>query len=200
MNIEREQLIELCNKFLNNEISKSDLNSYSFETFMSDEIDWDDYDNIISETLFDWHNEDINFPINEVNMKLWKKRLETNVDELLEHNYWNIHIEKQKAICEKYKSKWKPISRNLKIGISENLNLEKLNGLRLKTEKGKICWYVWSGEYSEDENFFKPICAEHFLQRKPKIIQYLGLDDGFRFLITENGYEDIWYDKNLLET
>ena len=75
MNIERKQLIELCDKFLKNEISKSDLNSYAFETFMSDEIDWDDDDVIISETLFDWHNEDINFAINEVNMKLWKKRL-----------------------------------------------------------------------------------------------------------------------------
>ncbi len=200
MNIERKQLIELCDKFLKNEISKSDLNSYAFETFMSDEIDWDDNDAIISETLFDWHNEDINFPINEVNMKLWKKRLQTNVDELEEHNNWNIHIEKQKKICAKYKSKWKPISRNLKIGISEKLNLEKLNGLRLTTEKGKVCWYIWSGEYSADENFFKPICAEHFLQRKPKIIQYLGLDDGFRFLITESGYEDVWFDENLLET
>ena len=199
MNIERKELIELCDKFLKNEISKFDLNSYAFETFTSDEIDWDDNDVIISETLFDWHNEDINFPINEVNMKLWKKRLETNVDELVEHNNWNIHIKKQKAICEKYKSKWKPISRNLKIGISENLNLEKLNGLRLTTEKGKVCWYIWSGEYSEDENFFKPICAEHFLQRKPKIIQYLGLDEGFRFLITESGYEDVWFDENLLK-
>jgi hypothetical protein len=200
MNIERKQLIELCDKFLKKEISKSELELYAFNAIMSDEIDWEDNDNVISETLFEWDNEIINFPINEVNMKLWKKRLETNVDELVEHNYWNIHIEKQKAICEKYKSKWKPISRNLQIGVSENLNHEKLNGLRLKSEKGKVCWYIWSGEYSKDENFFKTICSEHFLQRKPKIIQYLGLDDGFRFLITDSGYEDVWFDENLLET
>ena len=77
---------------------------------------------------------------------------------------------------------------------------EKLNGLRHKTEKGKICWYIWSGEYSENDDFFKPICAEHLLKRNPKIIKYLGLDDGFRFLITESGYEDVWFDKKLLET
>ena len=200
MNLERSVLIELCDKFLKYEILKEDLDFYAFETFMSDEVDWDEDDQVISQTLFEWHNEDINFPINEVNMKLWKKRLETNIDELLEHNIWNIHIEKQKEICEKYKSKWKPISRNLKVGISENLNLEKLNGLRQKTEKGKVFWYIWSGEYSEHDDFFKPICAEHLLQRNPKIIKYLGLDDGFRFLITESGYEDVWFDKNLLET
>jgi hypothetical protein len=200
MNIERKELIELCDKFLNKQITKSELSFYAFETFMSEEIDWKDDDDEITKTIFEWGNESINFPINEVNMKLWKKRLETNIDELLEHNNWNIHIEKQKEICEKYKSKWKPISRNLKVGISENLNLEKLNGLRHKTEKGKVCWYIWSGEYSENEDFFKPICAEHLLQRKPKIIKYLGLDDGFRFLIAENGYEDVWFDENLLET
>ena len=175
MNIERKELIELCDKFLQKEITKLELNFYAFETFMSDENDWDHNDKIISETIFEWHNEDINFPINEVNMKLWKKRLETNVDELLEHNNWNVHIEKQKEICEKYKSKWKPISRNLKVGISENLNLEKLNGLRHKTEKGKVCWYIWSGDYSENDDFFKPICAEHLLQINPKIVKYLGV-------------------------
>ncbi len=42
--------------------------------------------------------------------------------------------------------------------------------------------------------------AEHFSQRNPKIIKYLGLDDGFRFLITESGYEDVWFDENLLQT
>jgi hypothetical protein len=143
MNIERKELIELCDKFLNREITKSELEFYAFDAIMSDEFDWDDDDNVIYETIFDWDNEIINYPINEVNMKLWKKRLETNVDELLEHNNWNVHIEKQKEICEKYKSKWKPISRNLKVGVSDNLNLEKLNGLRHKTEKGKVCWYIF---------------------------------------------------------
>ena len=81
--------------------------------------------------------------------------------------------------------------------FSDNLNLEKLNGLRHKTEKGKICWYIWSGEYSENDDFFKPICAEHLLQKRPEIIKYLGLDIGFRFISDKNGYEDIWYDEKL---
>jgi hypothetical protein len=199
MNIERKELIELCDKFLKNEISKSELEFYASNTFMSDEIDWDENDKIISATLFEWDNEIINFPINSENIKLWKKRLETDIDELMEYNFWNSHIEKQKEICEKYNSKWKPINEKSRIGISENLNLEKLNGLRYKTEKGKICWYIWSGEYSEKDDFFKPICAEHLMQRNPKIIKYLGLDDGFRFLITENVYEDVWFDENLLK-
>jgi hypothetical protein len=199
MNIERKELIELCDKFLKTEISKSELEFYASSTFLSDEIDWDENDKIISATLFEWDNEIINFPINAENIKLWKKRLETDIDELMEYNFWNSHIEKQKEICEKYNSKWKPINEKSRIGISENLNFEKLNGLRHKTEKGKVCWYIWSGEYSENDDFFKPICAEHLMQRNPKIIKYLALEEGFRFLITENGYEDVWFDENLLK-
>lgn len=200
MNIERKELIELCNKFLKIEISKSELEFYASNAFMSDKIDWDENDKVISSTIFEWDNEIINFPINIENIKLWKKRLETDIDELMDYNFWSSHIEKQKEICEKYNSKWKPINQKSRIGISENLNLEKLNGLRHKTEKGKVCWYIWSGEYSEDADFFKPICAEHLLQRNPKIIKYLALEDGFRFLITESGYEDVWFDENLLKT
>ena len=200
MNIERKELIELCDKFLKNEIDKTELEIFASNAIMSDKIEWEENDKIISETIFEWDNEIINFPINAENIKLWKKRLETDIDELMEHNFWNSHFEKQKEICEKYNSEWKPINGKSKIAISDNLNLEKLNGLRHKTEKGKICWYIWSGEYSENDDFFKPICAEHLLKRNPKIIKYLGLDDGFRFLITESGYEDVWFDKKLLET
>jgi len=199
MNIERKQLIELCDKFLNDEISSNDLSVFAFNAIMLDEIEWDENDEIISETFFEWNNEEINFPINKVNMKLWKNRLENDVDELIIYNSWDFHIEKQKQICEKYGSNWKPINKTINIGISENLDLGTLNGLRHRTKKGEVCWFIWSGEYLEDDKFFQPICAEHLMLRKPKLIDYLGLDEGFRFLITENGYEDVWFDENLLK-
>jgi hypothetical protein len=199
MNIERKQLIELCDKFLNDEINSNDLSVFAFDAIMSDEVEWNENDEIISETLFEWDDEEINFPINKVNMKLWKNRLENDVDELMIYNNWNVHIEKQKEICEKYGSNWKPINKTLNIGISENLDLGTLNGLRHRTKKGEVCWFIWSGEYSEDDNFFQPICAEHLMQRKPKLIDYLGLDVGFRFIISENGYEAVWFDEKLLK-
>ncbi|HFG0578745.1 TPA: hypothetical protein ACGFUY_002608, partial [Flavobacterium psychrophilum] len=199
MNIERKQLIEFCDKFLNEEIQKVDLLNFAWNCMSSDEYDWNEDDEIISKTIFEWDNEDINYPINKVNIQLWKNRLENKTDELMLHNDWNVHIETQKEICEKYNSKWKPISKKLKIGISENLDLEPLNGLRHKFKNGEVCWFIWSGEYSENEDFFKPICAEHLLQKKPKLIDYLGLDEGFRFLINEKGYEDVWFDETLLE-
>jgi hypothetical protein len=41
------------------------------------------------------------------------------------------------------------------------------------------------------------MCAEHLLQTRPELIKYFGLDVGYRFLIDNNGYEDVWYDEKL---
>ena len=131
-------------------------------------------------------------------MILWKEKLLNGNDELLSSNSWNYHIHFQKQICEKYNSEWKPFNKKLFVGISENYNLEPINGLRHSSEKGTSGWYIWFGEYSENKDFFKPICAEHLLEIYPKIIDYLGLEPGFRFLIDKNGYEDVWFDDKLL--
>ncbi|TKD62293.1 hypothetical protein [Flavobacterium sp. ASW18X] len=83
------------------------------------------------------------------------------------------------------------------IGVSKDLNQFPLNGLR-HPNHGNMCgWYIWSGEWSNKSDFFKPLCAEHLIEQKPEIIQYLALDIGFRFLSSQDNYEDIWFDENI---
>ena len=197
MKITRQNLIQLCDKFLNNEINKVEIENFASTLMFSDELDWDDKDEILSDTIFEWDNEEINFSINKVNMKLWKNRLENNIDELMEYNSWNSHIEKQKEICTKYNSRWNPINNKLKVGASTNLNLDPLNATREKKENGTTGWFIWSGEFSKEKDFFEPLCAEHLLQIRPQIIKYLALDVGFRILIDNEGYEDVWFDGNI---
>ncbi|TXF77668.1 hypothetical protein [Chryseobacterium sp.] len=194
MKIARSDLIKVCDDFLENKIDKVDVENFASEMIY---IDDDFEDDIVATIIFEWDNEIINYEINEVNIKLWKKWLQTDENELLEHNIWNVHIEPQKKICEKYNSIWKPINKKLKIGISDNLNDSPINGLRHSQEKGTTGWFIWSGEYSENNDFFKPICAEHLLQIRPEIIKYLGLEIGFRFLVDNKGYEDVWKDENI---
>jgi hypothetical protein len=83
------------------------------------------------------------------------------------------------------------------IGCAFDLNADFINGLRHPQEKRTTGWYIWTGEYSESDDFFKPICAEHLFQIRPELIKYFGLDIGYRFLIDKNGYEDVWYDEKL---
>ncbi len=112
---------------------------------------------------------------------------------------WKSFLEEQKQICLRYDSLFVPINESLMVGISADLNSDPLNGLRHKSENGTTGWFIWAGEYSESEDFFKPLCAEHLIKIKPEIIKYLGLDVGFRFLVGKNNYEDVWFDKNVSE-
>jgi hypothetical protein len=58
-------------------------------------------------------------------------------------------------------------------------------------------WYLWSGEYSDADDFFKPICVKHLIGKHEWVIKYLGLNQGWRFLIAPD-YEDVWEDTSLL--
>lgn len=109
--------------------------------------------------------------------------------------------EAQKLICAKYEAAlWLTLPDEI-IGVAENLNLEAtiLNGLRHNPTKGTAGWYLWAGEeLSADPDFFKPIHMMHLRDRRPDIIQYLGLGPGWRFLVVPNeDHIDVWHDKTI---
>lgn len=106
----------------------------------------------------------------------------------------------QLEVCLKYGSEYTLIERNLKIGIAID-TIEKLpiNGLRHPPEKDTCGWYIWGGEeFSTDANFFSPLHIYHLEKYYPTIIKFLGLSPGWRFL-TDGQYEDVWFDKHLLD-
>lgn len=87
-----------------------------------------------------------------------------------------------------------------KIGLAiESLGNGILHGLRHPEQLGSNGWFIWCGEFSDHEKFFSPICLEHIENYvDTKILDYLNLPPGYRFLIDGNTHEDIWFDKNLL--
>lgn len=109
---------------------------------------------------------------------------------------------KQMEICNKYNSPVYESPDNLKVGISLNTkdsSLYPINGLRHSPEGDTTGWYIWAGEeFSDDENFFVPLHITHLSEWRPEVIKYLALSPGHRFLIGENGYEDVWFDETLL--
>jgi hypothetical protein len=112
------------------------------------------------------------------------------------------YILEQKACCAKFNVEWIEADFDLIIGISDNVfsDVIPINGLRHPIEKGTTGWYVWSGEkFNYEDNFFKPYCVKHLIDKKPEILKYLGLPPGYRFLIDNKNYEDIWEDINLLK-
>jgi hypothetical protein len=91
----------------------------------------------------------------------------------------------------------KPFS---KAGVAiHTLSLRPIHGLRHQVGGGTSGWYIWCGEYSEDDDFFQPLHVDHLRDRLPQVLAYLSLPPGYRFLIDDAGYEDIWYDDSLLQ-
>ena len=113
----------------------------------------------------------------------------------------STHIESlQKSICKKYAAEYQKCDLNLKLGISENIKsgLRPIHGLRIQEENGTSGWYIWAGDWSDDPDFFVPLHGVHLEDWAPIILPYLGLSEGWRFLISEN-YEDVWEDRSILE-
>ena len=98
--------------------------------------------------------------------------------------------EKQKILCKKYSMPYQATNLSLKVGISKNLKNTKgpIHGLRSKEENGTSGWYFWSGEWSDDIDFFVPIHGYHLNDWSNQILSYLGLPE----------YEDVWVDETLL--
>ena len=108
--------------------------------------------------------------------------------------------ENQKQICKKFRAQFQSCDLRLKIGISKNVKegLLPLNGLRVREENGSSGWYIWAGEWSDDPDFFVPLHGEHLVDWAKVVLPYLGLPEGWRFLVAEE-YEDVWEDPELLE-
>lgn len=76
-----------------------------------------------------------------------------------------------------------------------------INGLRHPIDAGHSAgWFIWAGEqFLEDADFFKPMHVRHLIESYPDALDYLGLPPGWRFLIDDKGYEDVWCDEQLLD-
>jgi len=91
------------------------------------------------------------------------------------------------------------MASSLKLGIADDFFSGKLplNGLRHPSETETCGWFLWAGkENSSNDDYFKPLHVYHLLEKYPKILKYLALPAGWRFLVADN-YEDVWFDEKL---
>jgi hypothetical protein len=116
---------------------------------------------------------------------------------------WNLIEQQQKALCDKLTIDWVPVDLGSLIAFNDSLlsPTNPINGLRHPGHGNMVGWYLWSGGEipQHDAEFFKPLHVEHLLEARPIVLKYLGLPPGWWFQIDDDGYEDLWYDKSLLE-
>jgi hypothetical protein len=106
----------------------------------------------------------------------------------------------QYAICAQHGVQPLSVHPQEKVGISLNVRdgLQPINGLRHAPVPGTTGWFIWAGMHMEEgADFFKPLHVEHLDQWAPKIVKFLSLPPGWRFLVADD-YEDVWFDASLL--
>lgn len=106
----------------------------------------------------------------------------------------------QILVCRRYGARFCPADLSELVGISHNFDSASLplNGLRHPPE-GKTCgWYLWAGDLSTADDFFRPMHLSHLRETHPQIFDYLGLPPGWRFLIAGD-HVDAWFDEKLLD-
>ena len=87
--ITRQNLLKLCKDAINENLSPSEIKVIAFVLFGSDFFTWDEQTEdgkIVSNTIFDWDNPGINFPLTKDNFRLWKEYLETGNYKLKNNN------------------------------------------------------------------------------------------------------------------
>jgi hypothetical protein len=107
----------------------------------------------------------------------------------------------QKEVCRRFGVAWLEAPGDLKVGIARTMRegALPLNGLRHPPEADTTGWYLWSGgELSDAPDFFEPLHVKHLTERCPRVVPFLGLPPGWRFLLAEE-YEDVWEDISLLD-
>ena len=74
-----------------------------------------------------------------------------------------------------------------------------LHGLRHPPEGDTTGWYVWTGEFQTDHDFFLPWHVDHLVTRCPDLRELMDLPPGSRFIYAPD-YLDVWEDLSLLNT
>jgi hypothetical protein len=65
-------------------------------------------------------------------------------------------------------------------------------GLRKQPDAENVSWFIYGGELEEGEDFFDVISVKELEDVFPDAIPYLALEQGFRFMIDADDYEDVW--------
>lgn len=107
--------------------------------------------------------------------------------------------ELQQEICRKHQSKFEPLFFDEIVAVAlGSLGQMPITGIRNILQKDEnVSWFIYCGEPSEQADFYQPVHWHHLKEILPEVLPYLGLSQGFRFIIDNEGYEDVWFETNV---
>lgn len=103
-------------------------------------------------------------------------------------------IAEQKLLCEEVGSAYVELKGDDVVAVAvHSLNKEPIVGLRNKpSTEENVSWYIYGGELGEGEDFFETMSIKKLQDILPEVLPYLALEEGYRFMIDADDYEDVW--------
>jgi len=75
------------------------------------------------------------------------------------------------------------------------LDIMPIHGTRIALPPGgTVSWFIHGGEHSDADDFYQPIHTAHLATLLPRVVDHLRLPPGAKFIIDDQGYEDVWMD------
>lgn len=101
----------------------------------------------------------------------------------------------RKAVCERHNVAEFAVEDKVAVATS-TLGRQPIYGTRVALpENGTISWFIHCGGYSDADDFYQPVHTAHLAQMLPQVVDYLHLPPGAKFIIDDQGYEDVWMDQ-----
>ena len=102
--------------------------------------------------------------------------------------------ELQQRICLTYGASFDPPVPGTKVGIAiQTLERTPVHGVRVAQTETTCGWYFHAGdEWSDDVNFYQPLCVEHLAEYCKFALPFLCLPSGWRFMTDGKGFIDVW--------
>jgi len=104
--------------------------------------------------------------------------------------------ELQQRICRTYGTAFEPPVPGSKVGIAlQTMGRIPIHGVRLPPTETTCGWYINAGdEWSDDADFYKPLCIEHLADYCKFALPFICLPPGWHFMTDGRGFIDVWQD------
>src|SRR5690606_25720331 len=103
-------------------------------------------------------------------------------------------IAEQKLLCEEVGSTYIEVSGDDVIAVAvHTLNQDPIVGIRKTPDPStRVSWYIYAGEEVSSDADFEILTVRELQDIAPEVLPYLALEQGFRFMIDADDYEDVW--------
>lgn len=100
----------------------------------------------------------------------------------------------QDEICARYGMQGMAPEEMVAVAL-HTLGAMPIYGTRIALPRGgTVSWFIHAGEYSDADDFYQPLHTAHLATLLPRVVEYLRLPPGAKFIIDDQGYEDVWMD------